>query len=804
MKRSHSLFGFLAAVIFTAFLTATPRACGESHDTTTLTTLGVTPNLVTNGGVITLEASTPAAAGGSGQVTFSIDGTLVGSVPVGTGTTTLQVPVTHPAGEHSVTAHYEGGTNYVGWSWYYYYDDNGQYLYRQWEDVTLVLLPSSGSAKFTVGSPFITVPPENRIVAEGADVQWTCEATGQPPFSYQWRLGGQPIPGETQATLSLAGVRADQAGLYSVVVANALGSVTSVNAALTVYTLSSSLPPGPNPGVPAGSTVTFTTTAQSPVPLSYAWIKNGNPLPGQTSAGLSLTGVSVPDGGAYAVVISDGVVSQTVPAGTFTVLAGPVFEQQPANQILAVGATAQFSCELTGTPPLTYQWRFNGQPMANETGRELTLTAIKAEQAGLYSVLAGNGEGSVPSRDAALTVFSVTNTLPPPPAPPVVDVGFPASFTVNAEGPLPLTFTWEKDGALLAGQTGATLLIPSVQGGDEGAYTVTLQDGAASTEAEAGRLEVGLKVTAWRMAANGSFEFSFYRARGKLYEASASSDLRNWVPLTSWPDVVGPVWVVDAEAVSLPHRSYRVADLTEFITNMMYIPAGTFTMGSPSGEPGRLLNEGPQTQVTLSRGFWMGEYEVTQREYLAVVGNNPARFTADLDRPVEQVTWGDATNYCARLTARERAAGRLPPNWAYRLPTEAEWEYTCRAGTTTATAFGNSLSSTQANFNGNQPYNGGAVGPLVGRTTRVGSYAPNAWGLYDMHGNVHEWCLDYWSGAYPGGAVTDPTGQPWGTTRVNRGGHWSSDGESCRSAFRNYSSSSFDYIGFRVVLAVVP
>jgi sulfatase modifying factor 1 len=242
------------------------------------------------------------------------------------------------------------------------------------------------------------------------------------------------------------------------------------------------------------------------------------------------------------------------------------------------------------------------------------------------------------------------------------------------------------------------------------------------------------------------------------------------------------------------------------LARLVWIPAGTFTMGSPAKEVDRWSYEGPQTVVTLSRGFWLGKYEVTQREYLAVVGTNPSYFEGDLDRPVEQVSWNSATDYCGRLTARERAAGRLPAGYEYRLPTEAQWEYACRAGTTTATAFGNSLSSTQANFAGDYPYNGGAKGPYLGRTTKVGSYAPNAWGLYDLHGNVLEWCLDWWSDALPGGGVTDPKGPNAGSARVLRGGGWFDSGLLCRSAFRygGDPDARGSYLGFRAALVAVP
>lgn len=246
-------------------------------------------------------------------------------------------------------------------------------------------------------------------------------------------------------------------------------------------------------------------------------------------------------------------------------------------------------------------------------------------------------------------------------------------------------------------------------------------------------------------------------------------------------------------------------------TNMAYIASGTFTMGSPESEPARLPSEGPQTQVTISRGFLIGKHEVTQGEYLNVMGTNPSVFTGDLSLPVETVSWDDAMAYCGALTAKERNEGRLPAGFVYRLPTEAEWEYACRAGTTTAFHFGEAMRSGTANFNGRYEYppcDGqidscyNPTGTYLGRTALIGNYTRNAWGLHDMHGSVWEWCEDWFAENYSGGSVTDPQGPSAGEIRVVRGGSWDDNAFGCRSAnrFSIYQDARSSVIGFRVVL----
>jgi formylglycine-generating enzyme required for sulfatase activity len=226
-------------------------------------------------------------------------------------------------------------------------------------------------------------------------------------------------------------------------------------------------------------------------------------------------------------------------------------------------------------------------------------------------------------------------------------------------------------------------------------------------------------------------------------------------------------------------------------------------MGSPNNEVGHQADEGPQTSVTLSHGFWIGKYEVTQREYLAVTGENPSGFPGDLDRPVESVSFFAASNYCFLRTAQDQAAGRIPLFAHYRLPTEAEWECAARAGTTTRFHYGDDPDLTSlSNFAWFGAHNGITTHP-------VGQKEPNAWGLYDMEGNVWEWCQD-WYGNYPGGSLTDPQGpatNPIGF-KVIRGGAWESSEFDCRSASRWFEGAhpfiSDFIIGFRVVLATQP
>ncbi len=244
----------------------------------------------------------------------------------------------------------------------------------------------------------------------------------------------------------------------------------------------------------------------------------------------------------------------------------------------------------------------------------------------------------------------------------------------------------------------------------------------------------------------------------------------------------------------LPQKTITLPGGVEL--KMSFIPPGSFLMGSPKSEAAR---SGDETRhlVTLTRGFWLGVTAVTQGQWRAVMGTDPSHFKGD-ELPVENVSWDDAQEFCTAV--RERTGVEV------RLPTEAEWEYAARAGTTTPFHWGGELDGTQSNCNGEYPYGTDAKGPFLETTTAVGSYAgvsPHPWGLADVIGNVWEWCGD-WYGAYADGEAVDPMGPKSGSHRVIRGGCWDSVAANCRTECRGRLTPGFRdyYLGFR--LAAVP
>ncbi len=223
---------------------------------------------------------------------------------------------------------------------------------------------------------------------------------------------------------------------------------------------------------------------------------------------------------------------------------------------------------------------------------------------------------------------------------------------------------------------------------------------------------------------------------------------------------------------------------------LRWIAPGEFLMGSPKSEAERYDDE-TQHRVILTRGYWLADTTCTQALWQVMMGDNPSRFKGE-DRPVENVSWDDTQRFIERLN-------ELVPGGGFRLPTEAEWEYACRAGTTTAFWFGDQITPEQVNYDGNHPYAGGRKGKYRNETVAVKALPCNGWGLYQMHGNVWEWCQD-WLGDYPTETLVDPTGPVGGERRVLRGGSWVRDGGGVRSAYRSLDDPGRRYgnFGFRL------
>jgi formylglycine-generating enzyme required for sulfatase activity len=298
----------------------------------------------------------------------------------------------------------------------------------------------------------------------------------------------------------------------------------------------------------------------------------------------------------------------------------------------------------------------------------------------------------------------------------------------------------------------------------------------------------------------GAFKIGITGPPG-VYSVLGSTNLTSWKVLGSASNPLGSVNFSDPVGNSFPKRFYRVL-LQAPPSNMVFVAPSTFKMGSPASEEDRSPFEGPQATVTLTRGFWIGKYEVTQGEYLSVMGENPSDFPGDLSRPVSSVTWLDATNYCWRLTQRELAAGRISAGSQFRLPTEAEWECAARAGTSTRFSYGDDVGYASLTNYAWLLLNNNDLSVHA-----VGQKLPNPWGLYDMAGNVWEWCQD-WYGEQLGGVQTDPTGPGPNSQaeKVMRGGAYDYPNSSCRSASRLFRTTILpdSDLGFRVVLTTLP
>ena len=402
-------------------------------------------------------------------------------------------------------------------------------------------------------------------------------------------------------------------------------------------------------------------------------------------------------------------------------------------------------------------------------------------------------------RLASLATFRLTvlEVNEPPSLDPIADValkvGQPWALKLRGtDNDLPvqaLTYALKTApaGMTLDGQSRELRWIPSeVQSPGIFPVTVTLTDseGAVSERSfvvkvvevdQPPLMKMGLLI------ADGSFSLEIRASDGATVIVETSGDLLTWVEdrIVTGKGFSNPVLLTLQAHPEVPSKFWRarlkIGDPKPVgPAGFVWIPPGTFTMGSPTTEADRYIDE-VQHMVTLTQGFWLSDHEVTQGEFEAVMGSNPSWHKGDLNRPVEKVTWESAVLYCQKLTERDRAAGRITSQQSYRLPTEAEWEYAARAGTT---------DSRYGNLDEIGWYLGNSgLGPHP-----VKQKLPNAWGLYDMIGNVWEWCSDRWAD-YPIGSAIDPSGPSTGTSHVFRGGSWGNEAKFTRSASRWGSDS---------------
>jgi formylglycine-generating enzyme required for sulfatase activity len=335
-----------------------------------------------------------------------------------------------------------------------------------------------------------------------------------------------------------------------------------------------------------------------------------------------------------------------------------------------------------------------------------------------------------------------------------------------------MSFAWEKVENVRVEQVGEQVQIYFDLSGDADRYVVKVK----------GSADGGRTYTLPMKSVSGDIGKEVRPGRGRKII---------WRTLKDVGELEGETFVFEVEAIARTPKAIT----NSFGMELVYISPNTFVMGSPPDEPKRGDNE-RQHQVTISRPFYFQTTEVTQRQWKMVMGDNPSRFkSCGPDCPMVPTSWNDVQEFMGRLNRREGT-------YKYRLPTEAEWEYACRAGTTTPFPTGNCISADQANYNGGYPLPGCPKGIHRGGPIKVKSFAPNPWGLYDMHGNVSEWCQDR-AGVYPTGHVTDPTGPASGEGHVLRGGSWEGGARRLRSADRDWCDPQLRVlVGFRVAKGI--
>jgi hypothetical protein len=429
----------------------------------------------------------------------------------------------------------------------------------------VVITNSSGNATSAVASltvdapPSITVQASSQAVMVGQNASFSVVASGTTPLSYQWSLNGTALSGATSSALTLANVQTTDAGNYTVVVTNSLGSVTSALATLTVNVTPEITTQPLAQTVTAGQNVSFSIVGTGTAPLNYQWSFNGTALAGASTSALTLANVQTTDAGSYTVVVTNVAGSVTGAVATLTVYVPPTITTQPLSQTVTQGQSASFSVVASGTALLSYQWTRNGTALTEVTTSALTLADLQATDAGSYMVVVANAAGSVTGAVATLTVLIPPAITTQPQAQTVI-VGQSATFSVVATGSAPLGYQWSRNGTAVSGATDSMLTLNTAQSADAGSYTVMVTDVAGSVPSMVATLTVipptPPSFDSAGMTPNG-FAFQLSVPVGCTYVILATTNLQDWTPISTNVALTGSVVVTDPAATNCSRQFYR-------------------------------------------------------------------------------------------------------------------------------------------------------------------------------------------------------------------------------------------------------
>lgn len=706
-------------------------------------------------------------------------------------------------------------------------------------DVSLLkLLSSKGySISRAAGADFLpkimAVSP-NLSKTVGQPAVLTVDAISGTALSYQWRKSGVPvsngngISGATTASLSFSSVQLAHAGDYSVTVSNSAGSVTSSVATLTVTPalVAPSIVTQPTSvTVTQGEAAEFNLTAAGSAPLSYQWQKDGQNLVGATAASFLIPSTQATSAGNYRVVVSNSagsVASATVTLTIKPVVAGPVIVVQPVSSAVSFGQQIVLSVQAAGTAPLGYQWQKAGVNITGAVAAQLILKSVSLNDAGEYRVLVSNPGGTTTSSVAIVAVLPqvAAPSITSQPSNTSIIAGQALELRVTATGaPIP-NYQWRRNGVDLIGATGPILSIPAATFEHAGTYQVlvfnsggqVLSDKAIVTVESVGpRIPIaGMSIRMVPEVATLGDE----NTQWSLEWAASLSPDAPWFALTNFTMTRSGSKVIDLSDAQTGRFYRSIGGYLGVPPSMAVIPEGSFQMGAD------IVGVGPVHKVYVSR-FLIDRYEVSKdlwnnvrswaisKNYDLPVGSS---FDGPL-QPIHSVNWYDAVKWCNARSEKEGIipayysdaglrvvyrAGQIQPylkkNTGYRLPTEAEWEKAARGGYNDKNypwPDGFSISPSMANYNDTG----------LGKTAPVSSYPANGYGVYNISGNVWEWCWDYY-GAYSAGNQTDPQGVSQGNARVIRGGGWDNADNFCRVFSRisnGNPTSRGNSLGFRTV-----